>query len=422
MARSGKNDSDNSKTTSKKKDTGKIDTVFNSWQKSSNKGMKLADKQFRWAKKQNRKNWDVASPIIDNLSNMMADYEQYSGEDRDWYTGTFKPYTEDYMGQIEGFQGKADAFSNEVAKLKQEAIDYGSAANKDFRMGAVQASVADQFAAAKQKNLSELEKFGINPSATRYAALDASLNTAEGAAKAAAGTMEGRNVEDTSRQMFSEALDRELQARGLDKDVLAMRKGMVDYGSDVNKQAASEAQLAGQLGDTAVKDQVAVSELANKQRVSTNEFLTSTNDALRGWSEAINTAEANAIEKQKAEAASSSGIGGIVGTALPLIGKLPFFAAEGGEVPTELSPSGGAIPDDVNTMLSAKEFVFPENAVRFYGTDRLQKMIAKAGSGGVGGGTGPQTGTATEPAIPETAGVQPTPRLPGNGFSPGLFV
>jgi hypothetical protein len=286
---------------------------------------------------------------------------------------------DEYLRNVDEYQGKADAFSAEVDKLKRDAEQYGSEANKSFMMGRAIQNVNVAFEDARQKNLSTLEKFGINPSATRYGALDYGVRAAQAAAQAAAGTQAGLDVDETSRAMFSDALTRELQARGLDKEVLDMKRGMVDVGENAagrNLLTAGAAQTAGGAG---VDARLKTSELAGRHRTSTNDFLSSTSNLINTWTSALNTGYANSLKQQELEAQESSGIGSILG-AVAGIGR-SFFAQEGGEVPYELSPSGGAIPDDVPTLTTPGEFFFPQYATDFYGRDRLNKMLLKARDG-----------------------------------------
>jgi hypothetical protein len=345
------------------------------WKRSTKMAQRLAAKHRQWAQRQNKRNWKRNTPIIKNLRTMMEDQMANAAEDRARYEDVFVPYEDQYMEEIEGLQGKADAFSASVDKLKADALEYGSEANKRFKMGQAQAGVSTAFDAAKQNSLRTLESAGVDPSATRYAALTYGLDTAKAAAQAGAGTQMGMDVDETARAMFSEALDRELQARGLDKDIMGMRSEVVGRGRDLAGQAVAENIAGADMGTKAVTGQLATSDLANKQRVSTNEFLRTLNEGLSGWGDMLNTSYSNAVDAYTAEQQSSSGVGGVLGT---ILGGIRGFVAEGGEIPEEWSPTDGAAEDDVPTMLTAGEFVFPKEAVDFYGADRLYKMRDKA--------------------------------------------
>jgi hypothetical protein len=354
-----------------------------------------ANKHYQWAKKQNRKNWQVAKPIIRNMQDMMNDQKANADEDRARYNDVFVPWQNKLMNEdIPGYQAKVDDFSNSVKKLKADAEAYGSEANKGFMMGRAVSGVADSFEKARENVLGNLESHGINPGATRYAAMDFGVRTAEAAAKAAAGTKMGLDVDETSRSMYNEALTREAQARGLDLGVLGLKGDMSNLGQTINSQAIAETGLAGTLGQAAVGAQNATSDLANKQRLSANEYMKTLNESLGGWADTIDKGYDDALESYKAEQTASSGIGGIIGAVTPLVTK---FLDEGGDVPPEASPSGGAIADDVSTMLTAGEFVMPVEAVQKYGWDRLDSMRRKA----LDWSAQENQVAAAEPAIPE---------------------
>jgi hypothetical protein len=106
-----------------------------------------------------------------------------------------------------------------------------------------------------------------------------------------------------------------------------------------------------------------------------NDFLASMNQSLSTWSDALNTGFSNSLDAYKAEQEASSGIGGILGG---IGGIVSSFFEEGGEVTPEMSPSGGAIPDDVHAQVTAGEFIFPKEVVEYYGTKHLRKMIDQA--------------------------------------------
>jgi len=345
-----------------------LEPIEKGWRRSTKGARRLANQHYNWAKKQNRKNWDVATPIIERLTAMMNDTATNAAEDR----ASFERVFDEYEANINEFQGKADQFSASVDKLKADALEYGSGAHKQFAMGQAQAGVATAMGAAKANSERTLLGYGVDPSSGRFRALDAGLEGAGAAAMAGAGTKAGMDVAETSRKMFDEALTREMEARGLDKDVLAMRGGLQ---TQLAGQSQAGTQLAGQLGESGAKTQLATSELANKQRVDTNEFLRTLNQGLTGWGDMLNTSYANSVDAYKAEQESSTGIGGLAGIVAPFT---KFFAEDGGTVPGELSPSAGAIPDDVPTMLTAGEFVFPREAVEVMGMDKLYKMRDKA--------------------------------------------
>jgi len=366
----------------------------------SNRAWQLLNQNARWARRQNRRNWRRNRPIIRNMKELMNDQIANAEETGQRYRDVYVPYEDKYMGQIEGYQGKVDDFASEVARLKQEARDYGGEANKDFMVGRAQSSVGQNFEKMRENALMTLESRGINPAATRYAGLDYGVRTAEAAAKAAAGTEMGLSVDETSRKMFQDALNREVQALGLNANVMGMRKGMVDIGRTYPALELEQQSGALQSGKGAMGGQLATSDQGLKLRSSPNDFMRTMNESIATWADTLNKEATAELEQQKIDAASSSGIGGIVGAVAPFVQKfIPGFA-EGGEVTPDMSPSAGAIPDDVTAKVDTGEFIFPEQAVRFYGTDKLQKMVDRVAPASV------------EAAIPEEVmGFQGPPQL-----------
>lgn len=144
------------------------------------------------------------------------------------------------------------------------------------------------------------------------------------------------------------------------------------------------------------------------------------NSALAGAASTTNTAYQNQLDRYKANQASSSGVGSLIGNGLGFLAKSydsdgkfaskvgdlvsGIFAEEGGAVPgrlheairidragvpdemhagirvtREMSPSGGAETDDVPARLNAGEFILPADTVRWVGEKHLQQLIAKSG-------------------------------------------
>jgi hypothetical protein len=108
------------------------------------------------------------------------------------------------------------------------------------------------------------------------------------------------------------------------------------------------------------------------------------------------------VEKKHPEAVHTAGNGmkGINYDQIPAKG-----FAQGGTVPSQMSPSNGAIPDDVNINVSAGEFIFPEDVRNWYGEEKLGKMVEKARTDRAGG---PGTQSQQPPQPQPMAGAIPT--------------
>lgn len=358
-------------------------------EKSSKRAFKLANKQFKWAKKTWKKDRKFTNSIVKDLREMMQEQADIARADRQRYEDVFLPLQDKFIegadrfrDRASEFQDKADSFSAEVEKLKREAEKYGSEDNKRFMMGAAQADVAQQFEAARQNAMRDLEAFGINPSATRYAALDIGVRTAEAAARAAAGTKMGLDVDARSDEMYQVALDRELQARGLDAQALGfdalaqdMDLNAINIGQGFPGQVLGAYGGATGSGGTAVGGRLSTTQTGNQTRLGTVNFMNSGTNALNTWLTALDTGFNNELDAYRAGQESSSGFGSIFGG---LAGLVTSFMEEGGPVEHEMSPSGGAIPDDVPARLTAGEYVIPKEVVDWYGKQHFHKLIQKA--------------------------------------------
>ncbi len=98
------------------------------------------------------------------------------------------------------FQGMED-------RLVSEALDYDTEARREKEAGEAIADVGTAFDAQRENAQRNLESYGIDPSQTRSQAIDADVRIAEAAAKAGAGNMARRRVEDTARGLRAEAIN-----------------------------------------------------------------------------------------------------------------------------------------------------------------------------------------------------------------------
>lgn len=142
--------------------------------------------QLDWAKQQYN---DIApttkaylSSMIDNSNSATANAEK----DRARYESIYQPMEDKFVGQAKDW--------NSPDRANQEA-------------GAAQAEVANQFNAARKSALAGLESYGIDPSQTRYGALDLGTRVQQAAATAAAGTQSRRNTEATGLALEGEAIN-----------------------------------------------------------------------------------------------------------------------------------------------------------------------------------------------------------------------
>jgi hypothetical protein len=93
------------------------------------------------------------------------------------------------------------------AQFATTAAGYNAPARAEQQSAAAQADVANQYAAQRQSSLQSLESYGIDPSQTRYGALDLGTRISQAAAQSAAGTQSRLNTEATGLALQGEAIN-----------------------------------------------------------------------------------------------------------------------------------------------------------------------------------------------------------------------
>lgn len=305
---------------------------------------KLGSEQLAWAKEQYGKDSAITGKVVDQFLGDMADSSASAKADRARYESVFQPLEND---------------------LVKEAKDYATPERKDLEMGRAQAGVGQQFTQAREQAKSELESFGINPSSTRFAALDIGMRANEAAAKAGAGNQASEMVDAKADALRSEA---------------------INVGRGYPGQIAGAYQVAQGAGNGAVGSQLGTTASGANTMGTSPQYMGLGNQAVGTWGNTLNMGYQNQLSAWQANQQASSGWG----SALGLIGGIATgFMAEGGAVsdipstppgaiPVEASPTGGAAIDDVPAKLTPGEFVLPQDVVAWKGEEFLQKLIAKS--------------------------------------------
>ncbi len=305
-----------------------------------------------WAKDQIAGNKDLIDKVNNNLFDISSTAKQWASDQ---------------------YASGKDLTDRGNAQLKADYDKYSDPARKAADMGAAQAQVAQNFDAARQNSTQELESYGINPSATRYGALDLGVRAQQAAAMAGAGNVASRQddalASSVNDKILAQGNQQTASAAGLNSSAAAPLTGAV------NNNLANTASGASMLG-------TGLSWTGQQA------------GALTGAAGTQNTQYQNELGEQKANSTASSGLGSLLGAGLGAMGKGGALASGGalafledggampepsqGAVPVEASPSGGAQTDDVNAKLNAGEFVFPKEVASWFGEEKLQKMILKA--------------------------------------------
>lgn len=93
-----------------------------------------------------------------------------------------------------------------IQQYTSTAANYNTPARASQNAGAAEADVATQFDTARKASLSSLESYGIDPSQTRFGALDLGTRVSQAAATAAAGTGARLQTETTGLGLQASAI------------------------------------------------------------------------------------------------------------------------------------------------------------------------------------------------------------------------
>lgn len=369
----------------------------------------VAQEQLAWAREQYYGDREVSDKVIQDALQRSAEQDALARKDRARYEQVFQPLED---------------------QLVAESKTYNTEARREAAAGAAQADVAQQFDAARQNAMENLESYGVDPTQTRAGAMDASIRMQQAAAQASAGNQARQQVENTGRALRSEA---------------------VNIGKGLPGQAAASLNTAIQSGNQAVNAGIATTSTGANSMGTGVQWQGQNNAALGTWGNVLNQGYQNQLAAYKQNQSQSSGIGSLLGMGLGIAGKMMFGSderlkenitpvgktedgqtiyrfnykgeeatqmgllaqeveqhhpeavaedaqgvkfvdykqalpvkgekdsyADGGHVSMERSPSRGRAIDDVDAKLTAGEYIIPEDVVRAKGSDFFDKMIQKA--------------------------------------------
>lgn len=347
---------------------------------AAEKNFQLGQEQLAWAKEQYGKDSIIATKVIDAALARQAENDANAKKDRERYEAVYQPLED---------------------QLVSDANSYNSEGRRELEAGKAQATVAENFETSRRAAAQNLESYGIDPSSTRYAALDAGSRIAQAAAAAAAGNEARDSVEEKARSLRSEAL----------------QIGQAYPGNIANTNATSL-----QSGNQAINTGLATTGSGASTMGTAPQYQGLGTGALGAAGNMMGQSYDAQMAAYNAKQQSSSGLGGLLGAGLGLLGAsgnaagatgLGMFLEGGGTIPETASPSGGALTDDVPAAsgalpirLNAGEFVVPKDVLQWKGEEYFQKLIEgsrKAKSGAV---AQPKTGalpTGQAPQKPNSA-------------------
>lgn len=244
---------------------------------AANKQYQLGEQQLDWGKQQFNEIWPYAQSYLQQQTKSSAEETANAEKAQSFYESTYKPIESDFANK---------------------AMNYDTAANDSQRAGSAMADVATTFDANRAASLSNLESYGIDPSQTRYSALDLGTRISQAAATAAAGTQSRLNSEATGLALEGEAIN---TGRG--------------YASNV----ANAYNTASNSGSSGVNTANSTTTTGANSMGSPTSYYAGGNSANQGATSALNTGYSNALAGSQFQAgqssAFSSGVGSLLGTA-----------------------------------------------------------------------------------------------------------
>ena len=181
--------------------------IANSDLQSAQIYQQTANDQLNWAKQQYA---DQAPLTAQFVNQMVGDSKQQSANAQT----LFDQYQQNTLPMMQNFSQQAQGW-NSPARATQQA-------------GAAMADVSNQMNAQREASLQQLEGFGVDPSQTRYAALDLGTRVQQAAATAATGTQSREQTEQQGLALEGQAIN---MGQGLPNQSTSTYGGAASSGS-----------------------------------------------------------------------------------------------------------------------------------------------------------------------------------------------
>jgi hypothetical protein len=366
---------------------------------------KIQQDQFDYFKQQNERDRTALQPVIEAITANQQQNATFSKDLQDRYKSVYQPLED---------------------QLISDANSYASPERKNLEMGRSMALVTGQMEGQRRSSIRNLESFGIDPTAARYAGLDANFRAMSGANSAAAGNLASQRVDDTARALREKAIaigqaypgnSNNASNSSVNAGNSATSNTLNLTNTDANTtgtpmqyagaglQANSNANNALNAGTAAINSMnSAYGNIYNNENNTYNRS--------SGWGSLLGLLGGAAIGGMAGGpggAAVGSNIGkwfgssGNNGTGMqfPIANSNGGFDqggwyAEGGAVPKHASPTGGSAIDDVPAQLTAGEFVVPKDVASWKGEEFFQKLIEQSRKAKQGAVAKPEVGVAPQ--------------------------
>lgn len=377
----------------------------------ANRSNEIADRQFGiereqfdYFKEQNERDRTALQPVIEAITANQQQNATFSKELQDRYKSVYQPLED---------------------QLISDANSYASPERKNLEMGRSMALVTGQMEGQRRSSIRNLESFGIDPTAARYAGLDANFRAMSGANSAAAGNLASQRVGDTARALREKAIaigqaypgnSNNASNSSVNAGNSATSNTLNLTNTDANTtgtpmqyagaglQANSNANNALNAGTAAINSMnSAYGNIYNNENNTYNRS--------SGWGSLLGLLGGVAIGGMTggpggAAAGALGGMGKWFGSSTPTKNyanaDVPTglirtsFNAEGGAIPDQASPTSGAAIDDVPARLTAGEFVVPKDVASWKGEEFFQKLIEQSRKAKQGAVAKPEVGVAPQ--------------------------
>lgn len=254
--------------------------------------------QLAWAKEQYGDN----KAFTDQVKTVLADSLEFNNDtaqkDRARYEELYQPLEN---------------------KLVEDAESYATDERKELERGRSMGGVAQQFDTAGEAAKRQLESFGVDPTATRYAALDLGVRTQKAAAMAAAADQSDRAVDATGRALRSEAIN---VGKGYPGSI-AQQFGTSQAGGAAGVNAQNQTFGTGSSAMTAP------SAWGGLQ-----------NQAISNWNKSITDQYGAQMQQFQANNSGSSGIGSAIGGIAGMVGSMAPLMMSDERVKENIEPVG----------------------------------------------------------------------------------
>jgi hypothetical protein len=390
--------------------------------------------QFEFFKNEYARNRGVTDEVTRRYLQMQDEQAKNARADRNRYDSVFKPLQDQQIA---------------------EAQNYDSADRLEQNRSREEGAVAARMNAQRENTQRDLEGFGINPAATRYAGLDAGMRAAQAATQAAAGSQSDVRTQAQGRAMRERAvqLGNSLPGMAAGEYGQAGQFG-AGAGNTTLAQTASGAntmgtglgwlqgsiganQAAGALTAQQYKDRMTqwkanqsgsgLGTLAGMAGAGIGAYFGGPAGASAGWNAGRAIGDSGGGGGGWDSNYAGSGDPDYQGPGYAQGGEVDMQGAQGGDdfdgqVPASMSPSHGQNVDDVDASgsagpihVNAGEFIMPRDVTQFYGTKHLHGLIEKARVHMAGGAQGGST------QKPKPQSAQKHQAIPISGRPPREF-